>query len=358
MISAFFNVPKARLAGFSVGLLVALTLVSVPARAQGETIGIRDVSFSARGYVMQAQNVEIAGSSLPRATIEAALRSGEAGNLPQRLESLGASSITFTDMRLQSTGRSPNRTVTFGRLVINGLNAGRIRSIQGSNGTWRTDQGESTFASLSASGVAGGLLLQLMGDASSASDDVEPLVTATTFERVESNPSSGIKLSIQKIALNDVRISGSADRRLPDALGAMEWSDVRFLLPARTPNATPMEARICSIVIGADRLTTDDLPTRYRLRIDNLAVPLPANDRTPAIQNLRGLGLEELSLTAALEGNWSQRSRELKLDRLGVSAANLGSITFSGALGNVAPELFTAPRVLPAYHGAMLWSDR
>ncbi len=342
MISASSFFPKARLIGFSISLLGSLALFVIPVRAQGEAIAIRDVSFSARGFVMQAQNVEISGSSLPRAAIEAALRSGDAGTLPQRLESLGASAITFTDFRLQSTARNPSRTVTFGRLVINGLNAGRIRSIQGSNGTWRTGQGESTIASLSASGVSGNLLLQLMGDAASATDEVEPLVGAATFERVESNPSSGIRLSIQKIALNDVRVSGSPDRRLPDALGAMEWSDVRFLLPPRAPNATPTEARIRSIVIGADRLTTDDLPTRYRLRIDNLSVPLSPDDRTPAIQNLRGLGLEELSLTAALEGNYSQRSRELKLDRLGISAAKLGSLAFSGVLGNVAPEVFTA----------------
>lgn len=329
----------ARRASFA---LVIASLAPLSAHAQGEAIGIRDVSLSARGYVLYAQNIEIAGSTLPRAAIETAIRGGDPATLAGRLESMGAQSVTFTDMKLQQTAGGPGRTIAFGKLVLTGLNAGRIRSLQGTNGSWRSGANvESTIASLNASGVDAGVLLRLVGDTAAAKPDAEPLVTAATFERVESNPSAGMKLSIQKITLNDVRVTANAARSFPNALGAIEFSDIRLSLPPREANVAGTEARIQSVVIGADRLTSDDVPTRYRLSINNLSFPLSATDKTPYIQNLRALGLEELVLSGALEGNWSEKSRELKLDRLGVNAARLGGITFSGALADVAPEAFT-----------------
>lgn len=331
--------------------LLALGLISGSAFAQGESIGIRDVSLSSGGHVLYAQNIEISGSTLPRATIEAAIRSGDPATLAQRIEALGAATVTFTDMKLQQGSGGPTRTIGFGKLVLTGLQAGRIRTLQGTNGSWKSGaSAESTFASLNASGVDAALLLRLMGGTPASKEDAEPLLTTATFERVESNPPSGTKLSIQKITLGDVRLQADARRSFPNALGTVEFSEIRFSLPQREGGTSATEGRIRSAVLGADRLTSDDVPTRFRLGINALSFPLIASDKTPYIQNLRALGLEELTLSATLEGNWSEKSRELKLDRLGVNAANLGAITFAGALGNVVPEVFTETGAAASAH--------
>lgn len=323
-------------------LLLASFLPADTARAQGEAIGIRDAALAARGFALRAANVEIQGSSLPRDAIETAIRSSDAATLAQRLESLGATSITFTDVNIQQVEGGPNRTIAFGKLVFSGLKAGRIRALQGTNGRWRRGTGvESTFASLRAESVDLGFLMRLAGGTATTGDDSEPLIGSATIERLESNPPGGTRLSIQKISLGDVRVAAGGQRLFPGALGALEFTDIRLSLPPRGADAPATEARVRSIAIGADKPTGDDIPTRYRLRIDALAIPLAPGDKTPYIQNLRGLGLEELALSAALEGNWSEKSREMKLDRLGVDVAKLGSIAFAGAFANVSPEAFT-----------------
>ena len=332
--------------------LLATGLGVKGAAAQGEVVTIRDLQLSANGLVLRAKSADITSPSVARATIETTLKSGDPAKLVEQLGSLGATAITFADFQLERTEGSVPKSLGFAKLVLTGISAGRIRSLQGNDGKWQVGTSQqSSFATLTASSLDARFLTRILGDLAEPADASEPLVASAVIERFESRPGGALWVTIQKIALNDVRVMPRGKSQF-GALGAMELSDLKLPMPVNGAQASKGEIRLRSVTIGADKTGADDVPTRYRARLDDLAVPLLDTDPSPAIRNLRALGLDAIVGSASLEGNWSPAKRELSVERLGIAVQNLGSITLSGSLANVAPEIFTETGAVVHQHWA------
>ncbi|MCA0406848.1 MAG: hypothetical protein LCH39_11930 [Proteobacteria bacterium] len=321
-------------------LLVAVVGFA-PLAATAEDASFKDLQLSANGFVLRAKSAEISGSSLSRTTVEAALKNGDPAKLVEQLGKLGATSITFGDFQLERTQGGPPKTLGFGKLVLTGVSGGKIRALQGAEGKWQIGAGQqSQFASLAASELDAAFLLRLLGEQAEPADVSQPLVASAVMERFESRPGGALWLSAQKITLKDMRVTPQGQSRF-GALGALEISEMRMPLPAGGAPASKGEVRLRSLIVGADKPTSDDVPTRYRAKLEDLSVPLPESDPSPTIRNLRGLGLEAIVASAGLEGTWQPGKKELTFERLGVAIQNLGTITLSGRLANVAPDVFT-----------------
>ncbi|QCK87889.1 hypothetical protein E8L99_20090 [Phreatobacter aquaticus] len=324
----------------AVGLAASLPL---PVRAQsGETLALRDVTLSGRGFRLAAEAIDIAGSSAPRASLEAAVRSGDPDALIDRLGQLGASSVSFTNMRVERTEGGPRAFLGFARLQLTGLSAGRIRQAQGTDGQFGSGPAQpARFATFSANELDAAFLVRLIGGAAQPSDTARPVLRSAVLERLDASPGTGMRVSARRASLSDLRLMPGARAGDFGILGAVEISDIRLATPPRTGQTEPNEIRVKALVIGADRPSPDDVPTRYRARLDEVTVPLRETDTTPSIRNIRALGLDALVVSAALEGSWSPAARELKLERLGVDLPGLGAIAIAGLIANVAPEVFT-----------------
>ncbi|WP_146167396.1 hypothetical protein [Phreatobacter oligotrophus] len=318
--------------------IAPFTALSQPA----ETVTMRDVLLSGQGFRLAAEAIDIAGSSATRSSLEAAVRSGNPDAMIDRLGQLGASSVRFTNLRVERSQGGPRAFLGFGRLQLTGLSAGRIRQAQGTDGQFGSGPSQpARFASFNASELDAAFLVRLIGGAAPPSDAARPVLRSAVLERVEAVYGTGTRVSAERATLSDLRLMPGARAGDFGLMGAVEISDIRLVTPPRTGQTLPNEIRIKALVIGADRPSSDDVPTRYRARLDEVTVPLPAADTTPSIRNIRALGLDALVVSAALEGSWSPAARELKLDRLGVDLPGLGAITLAGLMSNVAPEVFT-----------------
>lgn len=322
-------------------VLLATLLPAGTARTQ-EAIGIRDLTLAARGFVLRAEQVEIAGSNQPRAALEAAVRAGDPDGVITRLERLGASGVTFTNVSVERAEGGPRAILGFQRLALTGLSQGRAANARGATGRYVFGTAApTTFQTLTATSLDIAFLLRLIGDTAPNADTARPLVGTAAFERLEHATAAGARFTAQRFVITDLRIMPGAQRGDFGVLGAVEITDILLATGPRPGGQPPMEARVRSIAIGADRPTADDVPTRYRARFDDVAVPLRPDDPTPGTRNLRALGLEAIRASGGFEGSWSPRSRELRLDRLGVEFADLGSIAYAAVIANVAPEAFT-----------------
>jgi hypothetical protein len=322
-------------------VLAAMLCSAGSAHAQ-EAIGVRDLTLTARGFVLRAEQVEIAGSSQPLATLEAALRASDPDGLIGRLERLGASGVTFTNVSVERAEGGQRAILGFQRLTLAGLSQGRAANARGTAGRYVLGvAAPTTFQNMTATSLDIAFLFRLIGDAAPNADAARPLVGTATFERLEHVTSAGARFTAQRFALFDLRIMPGAQRGDLGVLGAVEVSDILLGTGPRPGGPPPLEARIRSIAIGADRPTADDVPTRYRARFDDVAVPLRPDDPTPATRNLRALELDAIRASGGFEASWSPRSRELRLDRFGLEFADLGSITYAALIANVSPEAFT-----------------
>lgn len=322
-------------------VLLAALVPGAPARAQ-DAIGIRDLTLAARGFVLRAEQVEISGSSQPRAGLEQALRASEPDGLITRLERLGASGVTFTNISVERAEGGPRAVIAFQRLALTGLSQGRAASARGTAGRYAFGAAApTTFQTMTATSLDIAFLLRLIGDAVPNADTARPLVGTATFERLEHATAAGARFTAQRFVLSDLRIMPGAQRGDLGVLGSVDISDILLATGPRQAGQPPMEVRMRAIAIGADRPTSDDVPTRYRARFEDVAVPLRADDPTPGTRNLRALGLEAIRASGGFEASWSPRSRELHLDRLGVEFTELGSIAYTAVIANVAPEAFT-----------------
>lgn len=326
--------------GLSIAFAIALALAG-EARAQ-EAIGVRDLTLTARGFVLRAESVEIAGSNQPRAALEAAVRAGDPDGVLARLERLGATGVTFANMSVEGTGGGGRTLVGFQRLALTGLAQGRAANARGANGRLVVGAGApTTVQAMTASGLDLGFLFRLVGDAAPNADEARALVTSATFERLDHAAANGARFSAARVVVSDLRAMPGAQRGDFGVLGAVEIADVALAGPPRQGGLPPIEARIRAVAVGADRPTGDGVPTRYRARIEDLSAPLRADDASPQTRNLRALGLEAIRASGGLEGSWSPRSRELRVERLGVDFPELGSIAYAAVVANLAPEAFT-----------------
>lgn len=147
-------------------VVLAAMLFSAGSPHAQEAIGVRDLTLTARGFVLRAGQVEIAGSSQPLAALEAALRASDPDGVIGRLERLGASGVTFTNVSVERAEGGPRAILGFQRLTLTGLSQGRAATARGTAGRYMLGvAAPTTFQNMTATSLDIAFLFRLIGDA-------------------------------------------------------------------------------------------------------------------------------------------------------------------------------------------------
>lgn len=82
------------------------------------------------------------------------------------------------------------------------------------------------------------------------------------------------------------------------------------------------------------------VPTQIASSAQHLVVDMPKDSSDDFTKQLVAMGLTRLDLSYDFSIKWDKDTNSIKLDKLGVSGANLGSIAVAAVLGNAGQELF------------------
>ena len=84
------------------------------------------------------------------------------------------------------------------------------------------------------------------------------------------------------------------------------------------------------------------VPTSFSYTIRDLAFSLPEKADDPQLAMLNDLGIRRLNLSVALTSNWDEASKEIRITEISAREDKLGSLRFSGVIGNVQKEFFSS----------------
>lgn len=134
-------------------------------------------------------------------------------------------------------------------------------------------------------------------------------------------------------------------RKLIPTLGTVTLAGVDIDVPdPATPKGIAPERltiKLAKFLIGAKN-QINGIPTKLDFAIDNLAMKLPEHSSEQGIRTLRALGYSAVDMSARLNAQWNEASKELQIAELSLGGAGMGKARISGTLGNIGREIFEA----------------
>ncbi|RYE09275.1 MAG: hypothetical protein EOP22_10175 [Hyphomicrobiales bacterium] len=135
-----------------------------------------------------------------------------------------------------------------------------------------------------------------------------------------------------------------------------EWFDKnwRLLIPSFSglslsgfdidaPNPDKPSERVQAKVDSFDLTLADyfnGIPTKFSTSAKGIDVPLPQNTTDPQMQMLLAAGLTKLNVGFDVAAAWDKASETIGIDKFGIAAVDLGSLTLGASVGNAQEELF------------------
>ena len=83
------------------------------------------------------------------------------------------------------------------------------------------------------------------------------------------------------------------------------------------------------------------IPTAITTAIRNLVIPVVGESDDPFVTTLRNAGIDRLDLTAMLAVKLDEPAKEVRIDEISLAENRLGSVKFTGLVGNVQKEIFS-----------------
>ncbi len=128
-------------------------------------------------------------------------------------------------------------------------------------------------------------------------------------------------------------------RKLIPSFGGFSFAGVDFDVPNPDLPGTRIQAKIGDFDLTlADYL--NGIPTKFSTEANGIEVPLPQNSTDPQVVTLLAAGLDKINFSFEAAAAWDKASKTINVDRIGLSAVDLGSTGVSLTIGNVAETLF------------------
>lgn len=157
--------------------------------------------------------------------------------------------------------------------------------------------------------------------------------------------SDGGHLSLARFGLRDARLASFFDNPVP-LIGHIEAKGLAGDLPDIRASET---ARMKFGLAGAeaDFMNIRDIaPTKFSARMDGLTIDIAARGETPSTAQFLALGYRSLDLSAALAGEWREKTQEAVFAPLRVEGRDMGAATMNVTFGDVSGAVFSTMPVV------------
>ncbi len=153
--------------------------------------------------------------------------------------------------------------------------------------------------------------------------------------------SDGGRISFARFGLRDAKLASLLDAPVPQ-LSHIELKGLDADLPdGRMGETSRMKFGVTEAEadLGAFR---EIAPTKISARLDRLAIDLAARGEAPSTAQFLALGYRELDLSAALAGEWREKTQEAIFAPLRVEGRDMGAATLKVTFGNVSGAVFSS----------------
>jgi hypothetical protein len=106
-----------------------------------------------------------------------------------------------------------------------------------------------------------------------------------------------------------------------------------------SPNGERIQAKLANFDLSLGEYL-NGIPTVVSATLAGLEVPLPQDSADPQIATLLAAGLTGVNLGADVAANWDRDSKTIAIQKLAMSAVDLGSMNISADIGNATEQLF------------------
>lgn len=128
-------------------------------------------------------------------------------------------------------------------------------------------------------------------------------------------------------------------RLLIPSIAGLSFSGFDIDAPNPDKPGEQIKAKVASFDLSmADYL--NGIPTKVSTSATGIDIPLPTNTTDPQMQMLLAAGLTKLNFGFDASAAWDKATQTITVDKLGLAAVDLGSLTLSASLGNAQEELF------------------
>lgn len=160
--------------------------------------------------------------------------------------------------------------------------------------------------------------------------------------------SDGGVIALKHFGLRDARLASFVDNPIP-LIGHIEAKGLEGDLPdARMGEASRMKFSLAGA--EADFKDIREIaPTKFSARMDGLSIDLAARGEAPSTAQFLALGYRNLDFSAALAGEWREKTQEAVFAPLRVEGKDMGAATVDVTFGDVSSAVFsTMPIVAKA----------
>lgn len=152
--------------------------------------------------------------------------------------------------------------------------------------------------------------------------------------------SDGGVISLKRLGLRDARLASFIDKPLP-LIGHMEIKGLDGDLPdPRLGETSRMQFRLAGAEVDSLNFR-ESAPTKFSARMDDLSIDLAARGEAPSTAQFLALGYRRLDLSAALAGEWREKTEEAVFAPLRLEGKDMGSVTLDVTFGDVSSAVFS-----------------
>lgn len=153
--------------------------------------------------------------------------------------------------------------------------------------------------------------------------------------------SDGGRVAFGRFGLRDAKLASLLDAPFPQ-LSFIELKGLDADLPdGRMGEASRMKFSLADIE-GRFADFREIAPTKLSARLDRLAIDLAARGEAPSTAQFLALGYRDLDLSAALAGEWREKTQEAVFAPLRIEGRDMGAATLKVTFGNVTGAVFSS----------------
>lgn len=157
--------------------------------------------------------------------------------------------------------------------------------------------------------------------------------------------SDGGLIGLRRFGLRDAKFASLLDAPFPQ-LGHVELKGLEADLPdERIGDGSRLKFSLAGVeaTFGDFR---EIAPTKLSAHMDRLAIDLAARGEAPSTAQFLALGYKDLDLSAALAGEWREKTQEAVFAPLRVEGKDMGAATLKMTFGNVSGAVFSSMAIV------------
>lgn len=161
------------------------------------------------------------------------------------------------------------------------------------------------------------------------------------LERFALTASDGGVISLERFGLRDARLASLVENPFP-LVGHVEFKGLAVDAPdARLGEASRLKFSLAGVEADFSEFR-EIAPSKVAARLDGLAIDLAARGEAPESAQFLTLGYRSLDFSAALSGEWREKTQEAVFSPVRVEGKDMGAVTMDVAFGNVSGAVFSS----------------